>query len=128
MCTMSELAICTSEEGGGPCEVQLRDDQKVWLGKVYPQLFVQLRYNVYTKFSYIQSASIGSEVRLRVMKSRPEGVTIHWSKEDGETLKFKSRSLHIQSVTDSHFGVYKVEMKREGETLLTIYRHLYQNG
>ena len=34
MCTISELAICTSEEDGGPCEVRLRDNQKVWLGKV----------------------------------------------------------------------------------------------
>ena len=34
MCTLSELIICTSKEGGGPCEVQLREEQKVWIGMV----------------------------------------------------------------------------------------------
>ena len=34
MCTVSELIICTSKEGGGPCEVQLREEQKVWIGMV----------------------------------------------------------------------------------------------
>ena len=34
MCTVSELVICTSKEGKGPCEVQLRDEQKIWIGVV----------------------------------------------------------------------------------------------
>ena len=34
ICTVGEVAICTSEEQGGPCEVALRKEQIVWIGKV----------------------------------------------------------------------------------------------
>ena len=64
---------------------------------------------------------------MKVVKSVPEGVTIHWFKDE-EDLSFQSKSLHIKSVTESNFGVYKVEIKQEGITLLTIYRYLYTQG
>ena len=47
---------------------------------------------------------------MKVVKSVPEGVTIHWFK-DKEDLSIQSNRLHIKSVTESNFGVYKVEIK-----------------
>ena len=73
----------------------------------------------------LQSTSIGADIQMKVMKSVPGGVTIHWSRdEESVTLN----RLQIDSVTDSDFGVYKVEIKQEGATLLTIHNHLYRNG
>ena len=34
ICTVGEVVICTSEEQGGPSEVELRKEHKVWIGKV----------------------------------------------------------------------------------------------
>ncbi len=40
ICTVGEVAICTSEEQGGPCEVELRKEHKVWIGEVCNALLV----------------------------------------------------------------------------------------
>ncbi len=35
ICTVGEVTICTSEEQGGRCEIELQKEQKVWIGKVW---------------------------------------------------------------------------------------------
>ena len=40
ICTVGEVAICTSEEQGGPCEVELRKEHQVWIGEVCNALLV----------------------------------------------------------------------------------------
>ena len=62
---------------------------------------------------------------MKVVKSVPEGVAIHWFKDE-EALTLNR--LHFDSVTDSDFGVYKVDIKQEGATLFTIHQYLYRNG
>ncbi len=63
------------------------------------------------------------------MKSS-EGLSVKWSREE-ECVEFhtpKPHILQIDSVTDIHFGVYKCEVRKEGELKFTIYKHLFKKG
>ena len=63
---------------------------------------------------------------MRLLRSLPENVTVHWIKDEEELCV--SHHLHIQSVTSSHFGAYKVEMRQEGKEILSITRILFKQG
>ncbi len=87
--------------------------------------------HVYTHDLYIflQEAKIGEKVCFKAMKSS-EGLSVKWSGED-ECDEFhtpKPHILQIDSVTDSHFGVYKCEVRKEGELKFTMYKHLFKKG
>ena len=64
---------------------------------------------------------------MKIIKSIPSGVALHWSKDD-ENVLHGSNKLHLPLVTSIDFGVYKIEIKRGEKLILTIYRHLFRNG
>ncbi|XP_064400612.1 uncharacterized protein LOC135346797 [Halichondria panicea] len=59
------------------------------------------------------------------MKSS-EGLSVQWSREDECIHTPKPHILQIDSVTGSHFGVYKCEVRKEGELKFTMYKHLFK--
>ena len=73
-----------------------------------------------------QSTTLSAETEMRLLSSLPEKVTVHWIKDEKELCV--SRHLHIQSVTNSHFGAYKVDIKQEGKEILSTTRILFKQG
>ncbi len=77
----------------------------------------------------MQEAKIGEKICFKAMKSS-EGLSVKWSMED-ECDEFhtpKPHILQIDSVTDSHFGVYQCEVRKGGELKFTMYKHLFKKG
>ena len=123
LCEVSNVAICKGRDERH--EVQLRDDQKVWMGKASIFSFIIKLLLMFVCF-LAQSTTLSAETEMRLLSSLPEKVTVHWIKDEEELCV--SHHLHIQSVTNSHFGAYKVDIKQEEKEILSITRILFKQG
>lgn len=75
---------------------------------------------------FLQDVKIGEQICFKAMKSS-EGLSVKWSRED-EYVEFHTLTPHIlqiDSVTSSHFGVYKCEVRKEGQLK---FKHIFKKG
>ena len=76
-----------------------------------------------------QHVSLGSSVKLEVLKFSEDGFSFLWTKEGSRrqitTTTDKPNILSFQIVSEEDFGHYQCEVKQAGKVVLTVFRALY---